>query len=154
MISLQPAASPQNDSGGISQNTEHLLIAAGSIGTQIASGWVLQCLLSIGATIIIVMIILGIYTMRKRGLTFADVINNSKDTLRRRGGGPTTPPKFDMDKKVAYDDEWIYGGKDSYPQRAVSSSRSGSLSTQTPLKPLARSDRSVYSHNPASTLLT
>ncbi|KAF2031162.1 hypothetical protein EK21DRAFT_88299 [Setomelanomma holmii] len=115
-----PPPKPHHDRDGkISQTTEHLLIAAGSIG----------------ATIIIVMIILALYTMRKRGLTIRDVIMKGKDSMRRRGA-PPPPPKYAMDNKQAYNDDY-----NVYPPRtAAVSSRSGSLSTQTPLQPLGRSD--------------
>ncbi|KAH7083666.1 hypothetical protein FB567DRAFT_89177 [Paraphoma chrysanthemicola] len=127
VVSIQPPPPPprreHDRDGRISQTTEHLLIAAGSIG----------------ATIIIVMIILALYTMRKRGLTIKDVITKGKATMRRRGA-PQPPPKYGMDNKQAYDDEF-YAGKDVYPPRtAALSSRSGSLSTKTPLQPLGRSD--------------
>ncbi|KAF2826007.1 hypothetical protein CC86DRAFT_37930 [Ophiobolus disseminans] len=124
--SLQPpqTKSDHERDGRISQTTEHLLIAAGSIG----------------ATIIIVMIVLALYTMRKRGLTLTDVIRSGKNTVRRRGGGPPPPPKFGMDNKQPYDEGYGYAGKDGYPQRAATASRSGSLTTQTPLQPLGRSD--------------
>ena len=87
------------------------------------------------------MIILALYTMRKRGLTFSDVIKNGKNTVRRRGGGPPPPPKYGMDYKQSHDDDYMAAGKDGYPQRAAIASRSGSLSTQTPLQPLGRSER-------------
>jgi hypothetical protein len=85
------------------------------------------------------MLILAFYTMRKRGLTIKDVVRNGKDTLRNRNG-PPPPPKYDMDRKGSFDD-YMYAGKDTYPQRAAMSMRSGSLSTKTTLQPLGRSDR-------------
>lgn len=89
------------------------------------------------------MLVLGLYTMRKRGLSFADVIRKGKDSFRNRGT-PPTPPKYDMDKKQSYDDDYMYVGKDINPPRpAAAGSRSGSLSTQTPLHPLAQSNRYV-----------
>ncbi|KAH3913202.1 hypothetical protein HBH56_113110 [Parastagonospora nodorum] len=119
-ISNDPSSDRQ---GGISQTTEHLLIAAGSIG----------------ATIVIVMIILAFYTMRKRGLTISDVIQNSKASLRQRGG-PPPPPKYGMDTKKSFDD-YTYAGNDVYPPgRAATNSRSGSLGTLKPLQALGRSD--------------
>ncbi|KAF9629495.1 hypothetical protein BFW01_g10698 [Lasiodiplodia theobromae] len=57
---------PKPPSSGISQTTEHTLIAAGSIG----------------ATLLIVLIIWGVYTMRKKGLTFRDLVQMSR---RSRG---------------------------------------------------------------------
>lgn len=98
----------------------------------------------VGATIIIVMIILALYTMRKRGLTIKDVIQHGKNQVRR---GPPPPPKYGMDKKQPYDDEYTYARKNSVypPLPAAINSRSGSLSTQTPLQALGRSDRYVNS---------
>ncbi|KAL1628635.1 hypothetical protein SLS56_005744 [Neofusicoccum ribis] len=57
---------PPPPPSGISQSTEHLLIAAGSIG----------------ATLLLVIVIFGVYTMRKKGLTFRDLVQMS-----RRGRG-------------------------------------------------------------------
>lgn len=85
------------------------------------------------------MIILALYTMRKRGLTLSDVIRNGRNTVRRRGA-PIPPPKYGMDNKQSYDD-YMYVGKDGYPARAATASRSGSLSTQRPLQALGRTDR-------------
>lgn len=76
-----PSPSRHDGDGKISRTTEHLLIAAGSIG----------------ATIIIVMIILALYVMRKRGLSLADVIHQGKSHLRR--GPPPPPAKYGMDQK-------------------------------------------------------
>ncbi|KAL5120035.1 hypothetical protein ACEQ8H_002133 [Pleosporales sp. CAS-2024a] len=103
--------------GGLSQTTEHLLIAAGSIG----------------ATIVLVMIILGLYTMRKRNLTISDVIQSSKASFRRRDG-PPPPPKYDMDTKQRFDD-YIHP-----PRKVATSIRSASRATRTPIQPLGRSD--------------
>ncbi|KAH8725862.1 hypothetical protein GQ44DRAFT_726598 [Phaeosphaeriaceae sp. PMI808] len=128
IVALQPPAtvgSSAERSGGISQTTEHLLIAAGSIG----------------ATIIIVMMVLALYTMRKRGMSLKDVMKHGKDSMSRRRNPPPPPAKYGVDKKQAYDEDWVYGGKDMYPpQQAAKTSRSGSLSTQTTLQPLARSE--------------
>ena len=126
VVSFQPENGADARTGRISQTTEHLLIAAGSIG----------------ATIIIVMIVLAIYTMRKRGMTLSDLIRNSKDTVRRQGGRPPPPPsKYGLDRKQVYDDDYMYVGKAlNAPRPAAAGSRSGSLSTQTPLQPLGRSD--------------
>jgi hypothetical protein len=99
------------------------------------------------------MIILGLYTMRKRGLSFADVINNGKDTVRRHRRPPPPPSKYGMDSKKMHADEYSYPTKEIYPPRmAAGSSRSGSLSTQTPLQPLGRSDRCAitrFMHEPS-----
>lgn len=98
-----------------------------------------------GATIIIVMIILALYTMRKRGLTLKDVIQNGKNQLRR--GAPPPPPKYGMDNKLPYEEGYGYARKNSInaPLATAMKPRSGSLSTQTPLQPLGRSDRYVTS---------
>jgi hypothetical protein len=86
------------------------------------------------------MIILALYTMRKRGMTISDVIQNCKASLQRRGG-PPPPPKYDMDTKSGFDD-YMYAGKGVYPPRqAATSTRSGSLSSTTkPIQPIGRSD--------------
>jgi hypothetical protein len=86
------------------------------------------------------MVILALYHMRKRGLTLSDVIRDSKNSVRRRAG-PPPPPKYGMDKKQSYDDNWSYSSKEIYPPgRAATGSRSGSLSTQKPLQAMGRSD--------------
>ncbi|KAH7370971.1 hypothetical protein BKA66DRAFT_424818 [Pyrenochaeta sp. MPI-SDFR-AT-0127] len=125
VVALSPPPRPPHDRDGkISQTTEHLLIAAGSIG----------------ATIIIVMLILAFYTMRKRGLTIKDVMRRGKSHMRR---GPPTPPKYGMDNKQVYEDNYAYARKNSVypPLPATINSRSNSLSTsQRPLQPLGRSD--------------
>lgn len=85
------------------------------------------------------MIIMAFYTMRKRGMTISDVVQNCKASLKRRGS-PRPPPKYDMDTKSSFDD-YMYAGKGVYPPRQVAtSSLSGSISTQKPLQPLGRSD--------------
>ncbi|KAF1847118.1 uncharacterized protein K460DRAFT_352298 [Cucurbitaria berberidis CBS 394.84] len=122
-IALAPQRPPSSDrEGGISRTTEHLLIAAGSIG----------------ATIVIVMIILAIYTMRKRGLSTRDVVQRAKNRMNR---GPPPPPKYDMDNKQSYDDDYANAKNKSVlpPIPAAIKSRSGSLSTKTPLQALGRS---------------
>ncbi|KAF1943756.1 hypothetical protein EJ02DRAFT_399755 [Clathrospora elynae] len=125
VVALTPSTgSDQERDGRVSQTTEHLLIAAGSIG----------------ATIIIVMILLVIYTMRKRGLSFADVIQQGKQQMRRTG--PPPPPKYGFDGKRSFDDESSYGKNDSVyaPPPAAIKARSGSFATQTPLQTLGQSD--------------
>ncbi|KAL1596334.1 hypothetical protein SLS60_008979 [Paraconiothyrium brasiliense] len=122
--------------GGISQTTEHLLIAAGSIG----------------ATIIIVMIVLAIYTMRKRGLTLAQAIKQGKHQVTRRG--PPPPPKFqgDWDAKQSFSNEYgaLRNNTVTPPQAAMA--RSGSFSSQRPPMALGRSD-SGPSITPSSAVL-
>lgn len=89
------------------------------------------------------MLILAFYTMRKRGLTIRDVMQRGKNHVRR---GPPTPPKYGMDNKQAYEDNYAYARKNSVfpPLPAAINSRSNSLSTHRPLQPLARSDRYVH----------
>lgn len=125
IVDLPPPPPPGGGDrdGKISQTTEHLLIAAGSIG----------------ATIIVVMIILALYTMRKRGLSFTDVIQHGKYRMRR--GPPPPPSKYPMDHKQ-YFDEYACPQQNSVypPQRAASLRRSSSSRSQRPLQALGRSD--------------
>ncbi|EDU48857.1 hypothetical protein PtrSN002B_002006 [Pyrenophora tritici-repentis] len=115
----------QQSSNGISQTTEHLLIAAGSIG----------------ATIIIVMLVLAIYTMRKRGLTIKDLLSSGRQQMHR-GSPPSHTSTYGQDTKRPYDDEYTYGMRDNVnaPQPAAISRRSGPMSSQKPLQDLERSD--------------
>ncbi|KAI4919618.1 hypothetical protein J4E90_001755 [Alternaria incomplexa] len=123
IVIAMPPPRPHHDRP-ISQTTEHLLIAAGSIG----------------ATIIIVMVVLAMYTMKKRGLTFKDVIQQGKQQLRR-GPPPPPPSRYGQDKKQ-FDDGYAYGMNDSFraPQPTVAPVRSSSLSSQKRLRDLERSD--------------
>ncbi|KZM26572.1 uncharacterized protein EKO05_0005420 [Ascochyta rabiei] len=127
VVSLQPPPESHHDGSGngrISQTTEHLLIAAGSIG----------------ATIIIVMIVLAIYTMRRRGMSFSDVIRQGKNQVTRRGG-QQTGSKYDWDNKQTLGERYSLRNDAIYPPPpAAVSSRPGSLSSQTRVQPLARSD--------------
>ncbi|KAI8932126.1 hypothetical protein NX059_011010 [Plenodomus lindquistii] len=126
IVALPPPPRHGGDGRGgkMSQTTEHLLIAAGSIG----------------ATIIIVMIVLGLYTMRKRGLSFADVLQRGKSHVRR--GPPLPPSRYGMDQKQYYDIDYERGQRVSIypPQRAASLTRSSSSRSQRPLQALGRSD--------------
>jgi hypothetical protein len=124
VIAMPPPPPRPHHDRPISQTTEHLLIAAGSIG----------------ATIIIVMVVLAMYTMRKRGLTFKDVLQQGKQQLRR-GSPPPPQSRYGLDKKN-FDDEYTYGMNDSFnaPQPTVAPKRSSSLSSQKRLQPLGRSD--------------
>ncbi|KAH7139114.1 hypothetical protein B0J11DRAFT_423997 [Dendryphion nanum] len=122
-----PPPPPPKQRGGISQTTEHLLIAAGSIG----------------ATIIIVMVILGIYTMRKRGLSFSEATRQAKNNIM--GRRPDPPPKQAsgwMDNKRPYRDDYGSMRNDTVtpPQQAATIGRSGSISSQRPLMALQRSN--------------
>ncbi|KAF9732443.1 hypothetical protein PMIN02_009677 [Paraphaeosphaeria minitans] len=110
--------------GGISQTTEHLLIAAGSIG----------------ATIVLVMIVLAIYTMRKRGLTLAQAIKQGKHQVTRRG--PPPPPKSQpsWDAKQSFSNDYGALRKNTVTPPQAALSRSGSPSSQTGPIALGRSD--------------
>ncbi|KAF3053785.1 hypothetical protein E8E11_006504 [Didymella keratinophila] len=126
VVSLQPPPKPPHHDGGgngrISQTTEHLLIAAGSIG----------------ATIIIVMIVLAFYTMRRRGLSFSDVVRQGKNQVTRRGEGSG---KYDWDNKKNLEERYSMRNDAVYPPPpAAMGSRSGSLSSQTRVQPLGRSE--------------
>jgi hypothetical protein len=85
------------------------------------------------------MIVLALYTMRKRGLTFTDVLNQGKQQMRR---GPPLPPSYGQDQKQHIDDEYVYRSNASInaPQPAAMNARSGSLSSKTRLQTLGRSD--------------
>lgn len=126
IVALPPPPRPHHGDrdGKISQTTEHLLIAAGSIG----------------ATIIIVMVVLALYTMRKRGLSFSDIFQRSKNQAYR--ARPPPPPKYGFDNKRSFDDEYSYTKKSSIPppQLAAISTRSNSFSMRAPLQKIGRSD--------------
>ncbi|OCK81854.1 hypothetical protein K432DRAFT_380911 [Lepidopterella palustris CBS 459.81] len=115
-----PPPNPDHHPGGLSDTTEHLLIAAGSIG----------------ATIIVVMIIFAIYTMRKRGVTLAQTIKRTRKTKPQPQGPPPfkprnwTTPAYTWDRNEPFD----YRSKDlpiTPPHPAMT--RSGSNSSQRPL---------------------
>ncbi|KAF2800181.1 hypothetical protein K505DRAFT_331874 [Melanomma pulvis-pyrius CBS 109.77] len=132
VVTFSPPPRPEGPGpgrrGGISQTTEHLLIAAGSIG----------------ATIIIVMILLAIHTMRKRGLTLAEAVKHGKYQVTRRGP-PPPPPKANgaaWDNKPPYSVQYGSMRNDAVtpPPPAASLARSGSSSSQRPLMALNRSE--------------
>ncbi|KAF2440161.1 hypothetical protein P171DRAFT_119229 [Karstenula rhodostoma CBS 690.94] len=110
--------------GGISQTTEHLLIAAGSIG----------------ATIILAMIVLAIYTMRKRGLSLTQAIKQGKYQVTRRG--PPPPPKYQpsWDAKQSFSNDYGSLRRNTVTPPQAAMARSGSFSSQRPLMALGRSD--------------
>jgi hypothetical protein len=87
------------------------------------------------------MVVLAMYTMRKRGLTFRDVLQQGKQQLRR-GPPPPPPSRYGQDKKQNFDDEYAYGINDSFnaPRPTVAPTRSSSLSSQKRLQALGRSD--------------
>lgn len=94
------------------------------------------------------MIILAVYTMRKRGLTLAEAVKHGKYHVTRRGAPPPPPKKLqsNWDQKQDYVDSG-YGSMRNdavtAPQAAASLGRSGSNSSQRPLMALERSDRYV-----------
>ncbi|KAF1355791.1 hypothetical protein EJ07DRAFT_130721, partial [Lizonia empirigonia] len=141
VVSFKPPPKPHHDGDGngrISQTTEHLLIAAGSIG----------------ATIIIVMIVLAFYTMRRRGLSFMDLVRQGKNQVTGRGAQYSS--KYDWDNKQTLGERYSVRSDAVYPsQPAAVLSRSGSSSSQTRLQPLARSDsfRNEFSDRTQQTFL-
>ncbi len=131
---------------GISQATEHFLIAAGSIGEF--SGQLLgsiNVLTTLGATIIVVMIVLAIYTMHKRRLTFKDLLRPG--SIRARSA-KSSSSQYPMDNKQGYEDTYAYSRSNPSfsPPPAALTSRSSSLSNQTLLKPLGRSERYIKNY--------
>lgn len=89
------------------------------------------------------MIILGIYTMRKRGLSFSAAARQAKNNIM--GRRPDPPPKQAsgwMDNKRPYRDE--YNDAVTPPQQAATIARSGSITSQRPLMAMQRSDRYVH----------
>jgi hypothetical protein len=87
------------------------------------------------------MVVLAMYTMRKRGLTFKDVLQQGKQQLRR-GPPPPPPSRYSQDQKRNFNDEYAYGMNGSFkaPQPTVAPVRSSSLSSQKRLQALERSD--------------
>ncbi|KAF1960928.1 hypothetical protein CC80DRAFT_267514 [Byssothecium circinans] len=131
-----PGGHPEGHKGGISQTTQHLLIAAGSIG----------------ATIVIVMIILGIHTMRKRGLTFAEALRAGRYQVTH--GGPPPPPKYQNEYRDTKSTNYgsLRGQSVTPPQPAIA--RSGSMSSQKPLITLERSDSFNLKRQPSNRTAT
>ncbi|KAF2126588.1 hypothetical protein P153DRAFT_346499 [Dothidotthia symphoricarpi CBS 119687] len=111
VVSLGPPPPKPHHETGISQTTEHLLIAAGSIG----------------ATIVVVMVIFAIYTMRKRGISFKMVVNKRNEDSTR------APSRDDWENKQTFEDDFGSTNK---------SVRSGSSSSRPPTQPLVRSNSS------------
>src|SRR5689334_1955696 len=100
-----------------------------------------------GATIIVVMVLLAIHTMRKRGLTLAEAIKYGKQQVTRRG--PPPPPKVAHDKASTYSSDYGSMRKNSIPAPEPVAARSGSISSQRPLMAPQRNQRYVgpNSHN-------
>ena len=95
----------------------------------------------LGATIIIVMVVLAFYTMRRRGLSFSDVVRQGRNQITRRGGqGSGT--RYDWDNKQNLEQRYSVRNDAVYPPPpAAVAARSGSLSSQTRVQPLGRTDR-------------
>jgi hypothetical protein len=86
------------------------------------------------------MIVLALYTMRRRGLSFSDVVRQGKNQVMRRGQEPGS--KYDWDNKQNLEQRYSVRNDAVYPPPpAAMGSRSGSLSSQTRVQPLGRSDR-------------
>ncbi|PSN66358.1 hypothetical protein BS50DRAFT_635490 [Corynespora cassiicola Philippines] len=88
------------------------------------------------------MVILAIYTMRKRGLSFSELLSSGKISAARRA--PPPPPKrafSSWDQKSGFSSDYgsMKNDNDMPPQPAAAISRSGSLNSQRPLA-LERSD--------------
>lgn len=85
------------------------------------------------------MIVLAFYTMRRRGLSFSDVLRQGKNQVTRRGEGSG---KYDWDNKKNIEERYSLRNDAIYPPPpAAMGSRSGSLSSQTRVQPLGRSER-------------
>jgi len=86
------------------------------------------------------MVVLAIYTMRRRGLSFSDVVRQGKNQVTRRGGGSGS--KYDWDNKKNLEQRYSMRNDAVYPPPpAAMGNRSGSLLSQTRVQPLGRSDR-------------
>jgi hypothetical protein len=88
------------------------------------------------------MIVLALYTIRKRGLTFSDVLRQGKQQMHRGPPPPPPPSRYYQDQKQPIDDEYVYQNNDTInpPQPAAINARSGSLSSKTRLQVLERSN--------------
>jgi hypothetical protein len=109
-----------------------------------------------GATIIIVMILLALHTMRRRGLTLSEAFQLGRYRITRRGPPPPPPKKAGgWESKRGYNDN--YGSMRNTitePQRAMSINRSGSTSSQRPLMALQRSESFRNGAEPETTQQT
>jgi hypothetical protein len=91
----------------------------------------------LGGTILLVMIIMAVYTMRKRGLTLSEAVRHGRNQMTRRG--PPPPPKTyqsDLDSKMDYSSQ---GGSTIAPLQPTMA-RSASYRSQKPLMALERND--------------
>ncbi len=86
------------------------------------------------------MVVLAIYTMRRRGLSFADVLRQGRNQVTRHGGDSAS--KYDWDNKQNIEQRYSVRNDAVFPPPpAAMVSRSGSLSSQTRVQRLGRSDR-------------
>lgn len=89
------------------------------------------------------MLVLAFYTMRRRGLSFSDVLRQGKNQVTRRNGQNSS--KYDWDNKANLEQRYSVRNDAVYPPPpAALGSRSGSLSSKTRVQPLGRSDRYDY----------
>ena len=96
------------------------------------------------------MIVLSFYTMYKRGLTVKDLFRRKENRSRS-----APPSQYPVDNKQIYEESLSHPRSITsfYPAPAAVNSRSSSLSTQTLLKPLGRSDRYVNNSKSFNMLL-
>lgn len=87
------------------------------------------------------MLVLAIYTMRKRGLSLRDVLSSGKQQMHR-GSPSSNASTYAQDTKRPYDDEYSYGMRNNInaPQPAAIPGRSSPMSSQKRLQDLERSD--------------
>lgn len=94
-------------------------------------------LIRTGATIIVVMVLLALRTMRKHSITFPEAVKRARYKFSRDGAPPPPPPKESVWDKVAHSKDFP-----SYPDAPRPSlARSGSASSQQPLIAPLRSNR-------------
>ena len=78
--------------------------------------------------------------MRRRGLSFSDVLKLGKNQVSRRSGGSDS--KYEWDNKQNIEERYSLRNDAIYPPPpAAISTRSGSRSSQTRVQPIGRSDR-------------
>jgi hypothetical protein len=91
------------------------------------------------------MIVLAIYTMRRRGLSFAEFVKQGKGQVKRDPSASAAGYNSDSKQRFDDDDDFSSVRKEPIypPLPAISHTRMGSLSSQTTLQALERSDRYV-----------
>lgn len=105
-----------------------------------------------GATIILVMIVLAIYTMRKRGITLAQAFKQGRHQVT--GRGPPPPPKYqpNWDAKQSFNNDYGSLRQNTITPPQAAMARSASLKSQRPPLTLDRSDRYVFTPTAANCL--